>query len=75
MKGMEDIEVSDQKMVDPEELKKVFIESGNNTPQDKVIGDLLGKSISMFFELGFELAKNLNLEMIFDEFKKEQNKK
>ncbi|MFX0026866.1 MAG: hypothetical protein ACFE8M_10695 [Candidatus Hermodarchaeota archaeon] len=37
--------------------------------QFEIIGDLFYKSIKNFFDIGFKLAKNLNLEFLTDEKK------
>jgi len=51
-------------------MKEIYEEISPNTEEDKIIGNLLYESIKMFFEMGFELAKNLNLELVFDQFEK-----
>lgn len=41
---------------------------------DNVVGDLFYESVKLFFDVGFELADKLNLELIRDFVKKEKNK-
>ncbi len=44
-----------------------------NQQESEAIGDLFYNSIKTFFDIGFKLAKNLNLEFLTDE-KKGENK-
>ncbi|MGQ4873374.1 MAG: hypothetical protein ACP6IY_04790 [Promethearchaeia archaeon] len=59
-------------------IKELFEEIKPETEEGEIITDMFYNSIKGFFELGFELAKNLNLELLYDKFKgfdKENNKK
>jgi hypothetical protein len=53
--------------IDPNDLKKIVNDS------NEVITDLFYKSIKLFFDVGFDLANKLNLEML-DLIKKEKTK-
>ena len=52
-----------------ENIKELFEEIKPKTKEGEVITDLFYNSIKSFFEVGFDLAKNLNLELLFDSFK------
>ena len=56
-------------IMEPENLKELFEEIKPKTKEGEVITDLFYNSIKSFFEVGFDLAKNLNLELLFDNFK------
>ncbi|MHA1149482.1 MAG: hypothetical protein ACTSR8_14705 [Promethearchaeota archaeon] len=62
-------------IIEPENIKELFKEIKPETKEGEVITDLFYKSVKSFFELGFELAKNLNLELLFDKFKSFNEKK
>ena len=59
----------------PPDAKEVFSELGNNKEEGKAIGDIFYNSIKTFFEVGLELASNLNLELLMDKFKSVQKEK
>ena len=41
---------------------------------DNVVGDLFYESVKLFFDVGFELADKLNIELIRDFVKKDKEK-
>ena len=59
----------DTEVFEPENIKDLFEEIKPETKEGEVITDLFYNSVKSFFEMGFELAKNLNLELLFDKFK------
>lgn len=59
--------------LNPEKVEEMFSE----LKVDNAISDAFYKSVESFFQMGFELAKNLNIELIADFLKdlnKDQNK-
>ena len=65
----------DTEIFEPENIKDLFEEIKPETKEGEVITDLFYNSVKSFFEMGFELAKNLNLEPLFDKFKGVNEKK
>jgi len=62
----------------PEDAKEIFTDLAEDKKEGEVLGDIFYNSIKSFFEVGLELASNLNLELLFDKFKsvpKEKGKK
>ena len=41
---------------------------------DNVVGDLFYESVKLFFDIGFDLAEKLNLEVLQDFIKKDKEK-
>jgi hypothetical protein len=59
--------------LNPEKVEQMFSE----LKVDDAISDAFYKSVESFFQMGFELAKNLNIELIADYLeglKKDQDK-
>jgi hypothetical protein len=59
--------------LNPEKVEKMFSE----LKVDDAISDAFYKSVESFFQMGFDLAKNLNIELIADFLEglnKDQNK-
>ncbi len=55
------------------DAKKMFSELNEDSNVDNLLSDLFYKSIKLFFDTGFDLAKKLNLEL-FESFKFEDDK-
>ncbi|MFX1258769.1 MAG: hypothetical protein ACFFAN_12990 [Promethearchaeota archaeon] len=53
------------------EMEEMLKDLGENSKENNLINDLFYKSVKMIFDMGFELANNLNLELL-DTFKKEK---
>jgi len=64
-----------EKMYEPDSIKELFEEIKPETKEGELITDLFYKSVENFFNMGFELAKNLNLELLYDKFKGVKDKK
>ncbi|TXT61282.1 MAG: hypothetical protein BAJALOKI2v1_40076 [Promethearchaeota archaeon] len=66
-KGLKE-DISLEKIMDnlnPKKVEKMFSE----LKVDDAITDAFYKSVESFFEMGFELARNLNIELISDYLK------
>jgi len=70
----ENYENRDNVEMDLSDIKEKFSELGENSPQDKVISNMFYESIKIFFDLGLQLVNNLNLELLFEEDKKQDKK-
>ena len=66
---------TNEKIYEPDGIKELFEEIKPETKEGEVITDLFYTSVKNFFEMGFELAKNLNLELLYDKFKGVKNEK
>ncbi|MHA1291558.1 MAG: hypothetical protein ACTSQJ_02690 [Promethearchaeota archaeon] len=65
-----------QKNFNSELIKEIFTDIGIKSDENKVIQDILYASIRNFFDIGFELAKDLNFELLHEQFKSlNKNKK
>ena len=73
------IEEKTREQLNPSEMKKMFSELNGKSDNkvDNVLGDLFYQSVKLIFDMGFDLAKKLNLDLFesfdFDQ-KKEKNK-
>ena len=68
----ENFDNRDKVEMDLSEMKEKFSELGENSPQDKVISDMFYESVKIFFDMGLQLINNLNLELFFDDSKKQE---
>jgi hypothetical protein len=55
----------------PEGMKKVF----NELDLDENLSDLFVDSVKNMFDMGFQLANSLNLDVILDKFEEKQKEK
>ena len=53
----------------PEDAKEIFTDLTEDKEEGEALGDIFYNSIKTFFEVGLELASNLNLELLLDKFK------
>lgn len=75
---LNNIEGLDELKLKKEEVKKEFEEKldiekmadelGENEEEKEIISNLFYNSIKSLFDVGFDLAKNLNIEFILDNF-------
>ena len=73
-----DIHKEEIEQIVPADAKEIFTDLIENKEEGKVLGEIFYNSIKTFFEVGLELASNLNLELLLDKFKsveKEEEKK
>ncbi len=56
--------------INPSKMKEMV----SDLKVDKVVGDLFYESVKLFFDIGFDLADKLNLDIIQDFLKKEKDK-
>ena len=70
------IEVEENKMenkadeIDPSSMKEAFTEIGKNSKEDGVISDLFYNSVKLLFDIGFDLARKLDFELVEDSIRK-----
>lgn len=75
---LNNVEGLDELKLKKEEVKKEFEEKldieqmadelGENEEEKEIISNLFYNSIKSLFDVGFDLAKNLNIEFILDNF-------
>ena len=78
METSHDIHKEELEQIVPDDAKEIFTELTGDKKEGEVLGDIFYNSIKTFFEVGLELASNLNLELLLDKFKsveKEKEKK
>jgi hypothetical protein len=73
METNHDIHKDEIDQIIPPDAREVFSNLGNNKEEGEAIGEIFYNSIKSFFEVGLELASNLNLELLIDKFKSFQN--
>jgi hypothetical protein len=56
--------------INPSKMKEMV----SDLKVDKVVGDLFYESVKLFFDIGFDLADKLNLDIIQDFLKKDKDK-
>ena len=56
--------------INPSKMKEMV----SDLKVDKVVGDLFYESVKLFFDIGFDLADKLNLDIIQDFLKKDKEK-
>lgn len=64
------LEEKAKEALNPSKMKEMI----SNLDVDNVVGDLFYESVKLFFDIGFELADKLNLDLIEDLIKKEKEK-
>jgi hypothetical protein len=57
--------------INPSKMKEMV----SDLKVDNVVGDLFYESVKLFFDIGFDLADKLNLDIIQDFLKKDNEKK
>lgn len=68
----EELEQKKEELIQEYELpSEVEKKSESNKEVGEIVGDLFYESVKSFFDMGFELAKNLNLEFFTEKKKKE----
>lgn len=69
MEANHDVDIEKAGII-PAELKEMVSELGGEPEENVIIGDLFYRSIKSLFDLGFELASKLNLELVADSIEK-----
>jgi hypothetical protein len=64
------LEEKAKEALNPSKMKEMI----SDLDVDNVVGDLFYESVKLFFDIGFELADKLNLDLIEDLIKKEKEK-
>jgi len=64
------LEEKAKEALNPSKMKEMI----SNLDVDNVVGDLFYESVKLFFDIGFELADKLNLDLIQEFIKKEKEK-
>ncbi len=64
------LEEKAKEALNPSKMKELI----SDLDVDNVIGDLFYESVKLFFDIGFDLADKLNLDIIQDFIKKDKEK-
>ncbi len=64
------LEEKAKEALNPSKMKEMI----SDLKVDNVVGDLFYESVKLFFDIGFELAEKLNLDIIQDFVKKDKEK-
>ncbi|MFX1337562.1 MAG: hypothetical protein ACFFDK_03030 [Promethearchaeota archaeon] len=65
------LEEKAKEALNPDKMKEMI----SDLKVDNVVGDLFYESVKLFFDIGFDLADKLNLDLIQDFIKKDNEKK